>query len=346
MRLKLKYVKDFEVGGKRYTYYRRNGCKVRIEGITGSDEWLANYQAIHTEFEATRCVKKKTVNYGTVAWLVDTYIQKPQFRRLSARTRKDYAIYLDLVKTKYGTKDWNKLKRHHVIAIHGSFSETPRKADLVLNTLSILGETAIDRGLRSDNPAKGIKKFGRQDGFRPWNGIEQAWFLGACTSELIMTYFMLGLWTGQRPGDIMKMTWHDIHDNVMHITQNKGGEKVWIPIHSELQQFLGGIRKRGLTILATEDGSPYTDSGFNVLWQRQIKNLGLGAGDGERFGCTRHGLRKNASKALAEAGCSGHEIKAITGHTQILTDGRAMYPRSDAQNSRRKSDAKVAKQHY
>jgi integrase len=30
--------------------------------------------------------------------------------------------------------------------------------------------------------------------------------------------------------------------------------------------------------------------------------------------CTAHGLRKNAANALAEAGCSVHQIMAVTGH--------------------------------
>ena len=32
---------------------------------------------------------------------------------------------------------------------------------------------------------------------------------------------------------------------------------------------------------------------------------------------TAHGLRKNAAKALAEAGCTVHQIMAITGHKTL-----------------------------
>lgn len=32
---------------------------------------------------------------------------------------------------------------------------------------------------------------------------------------------------------------------------------------------------------------------------------------------TAHGLRKNAAKALAEAGCTIHQIMAITGHKSL-----------------------------
>jgi integrase len=33
--------------------------------------------------------------------------------------------------------------------------------------------------------------------------------------------------------------------------------------------------------------------------------------------CTVHGLRKAAARRLAEAGCSVHEIAAVTGHASL-----------------------------
>ena len=33
--------------------------------------------------------------------------------------------------------------------------------------------------------------------------------------------------------------------------------------------------------------------------------------------CSAHGLRKAAARRLAEAGCSTHEIAAITGHASL-----------------------------
>lgn len=34
-------------------------------------------------------------------------------------------------------------------------------------------------------------------------------------------------------------------------------------------------------------------------------------------GCSAHGLRKSAARRLAEAGCTMHEIMAITGHKSL-----------------------------
>jgi len=33
--------------------------------------------------------------------------------------------------------------------------------------------------------------------------------------------------------------------------------------------------------------------------------------------CSAHGLRKAAARRLAEAGCTAHEIAAITGHASL-----------------------------
>jgi len=60
----------------------------------------------------------------------------------------------------------------------------------------------------------------------------------------------------------------------------------------------------------TEHGKPYTAAGFGVWFHRQCVAAGLSE-------CSAHGLRKAAARRLAEAGCSTHEIAAITGHAAL-----------------------------
>ena len=35
------------------------------------------------------------------------------------------------------------------------------------------------------------------------------------------------------------------------------------------------------------------------------------------YGCVLHGLRKAAARRLAEAGCTPHQVAAVTGHTSL-----------------------------
>ena len=65
-----------------------------------------------------------------------------------------------------------------------------------------------------------------------------------------------------------------------------------------------------LTFLLTDQGRPYTAAGFGNWFRDQCRAAGL-------HGCSAHGLRKAAARRLAEAGCSTHEIAAITGHASL-----------------------------
>ncbi len=61
----------------------------------------------------------------------------------------------------------------------------------------------------------------------------------------------------------------------------------------------------------TEQGSPFTPAGFGNWFRERCNEAGLPH-------CSAHGLRKACARRMAEAGCTPHEIKAITGHK---TDG-------------------------
>jgi integrase/recombinase XerD len=62
--------------------------------------------------------------------------------------------------------------------------------------------------------------------------------------------------------------------------------------------------------LVTEFGKPFAVAGFGNWFREQCDVA-------KAHHCTFHGLRKAASVRLAEAGCSPHEIAAITGHASL-----------------------------
>ena len=55
---------------------------------------------------------------------------------------------------------------------------------------------------------------------------------------------------------------------------------------------------------------PFTAAGFGNWFRAQCNTAGLPQ-------CSAHGLRKAAARRLAEAGCTEHEIGAITGHASL-----------------------------
>ncbi|KIN60477.1 Phage integrase family protein [Sulfitobacter noctilucae] len=69
-----------------------------------------------------------------------------------------------------GTKSLKSISRQDLRAAHQSLADTPKKTDRLLQTVSLLWNFAaleLDWPL-GENPAKGIKHFGKQREFEPW----------------------------------------------------------------------------------------------------------------------------------------------------------------------------------
>ena len=122
------------------------------------------------------------------------------------------------------------------------------------------------------------------------------------------------------------MKWTDIAGDGVHVVQEKTGAEIWVPLHPDLQAELAVTERGGETIVAAEllrsdglpsatAGQPLSQDAFKKYWQRELKRLGL---NGDKYENTLHGLRKNATINLLEAGCTNSQVKAITGHSTYL----------------------------
>jgi len=66
-----------------------------------------------------------------------------------------------------------------------------------------------------------------------------------------------------------------------------------------------------LTFLTTANGRPFSPAGFGNLFRKWCEEAALPKH------CSAHGLRKAACRRLAEAGCTEHQIAAISGHLSL-----------------------------
>lgn len=127
------------------------------------------------------------------------------------------------------------------------------------------------------------------------------------------TAYALALYTGQRRGDLIAMsrTDYDARSGLIAVVQEKTGAKLTIPVHRDLRAALEAWPQKHITILATAGGRGTSVAGFGNYMAQSIEAAGLPSR------CVLHGLRKAAARRLAEAGCTAHEIKAITGHKTL-----------------------------
>lgn len=161
----------------------------------------------------------------------------------------------------------------------------------------------------STNPTDGLKHpdLGTH---APWSDLDFKLFIDQAQSPQVRLAVMVGYYTGQRLSDVLKMTWADIdyrgHGRI-HVVQKKTGEDLWLPLHSILKNALDQTPRRGTTIVAQNNGSPYSASVFREKFRRERERLNLP--DGIKF----HGIRKSMACRLSEAGASTRQIMAVGG---------------------------------
>jgi integrase len=123
-----------------------------------------------------------------------------------------------------------------------------------------------------------------------------------------------------------------IRDGTLHVRQIKTSAELAIRVHSDLQSIIAKTTVGQMTFLVTEFGKPFTAAGFGNWFREQCDVANLRH-------CSAHGLRKAAARRLAEAGCTEHEIAAITGHASLYEITR--YTR--AADQRRLAEAAIKK---
>src|SRR6185437_4151045 len=68
-------------------------------------------------------------------------------------------------------------------------------------------------------------------------------------SRLVYVGFMLLLFTGQRPGDMLNMTWGQYNGLTLKLRQQKTGKWVEVPAHPQLKAMLDALPREGAVIL-------------------------------------------------------------------------------------------------
>jgi integrase len=203
--------------------------------------------------------------------------------------------------------------REHIIKLMAQRSSKPNAANHLLKVLRALMKQAVESGMRKDDPARDVKRLKiKTTGYHSWTEAEISQFEAThpIGSKARLAFALL-LYTGQRRSDVVKMGRQHVRDGFIHVRQQKTGAELDIPIWPELQTILDATPNENMTYLVTEFGKPFTPGSFGNWFRNRCNEAGLPH-------CAAHGLRKAASRRLAEQGCTVHEVAAITGHASLL----------------------------
>jgi integrase len=312
-RLKLpRYVHGFlDRHGKARFYFRRPGFGTRpLPGLPYSPEFMAAYESAAAGQPLP--VGLGRARPGTMAALALGYFASPEFRTLRSSTQQAYRRTIERLCRDHGDKRVSQLRRDHVVKLMAARAEQPGAANGLRMALRVMMKHAIEMGLRTDDPTRDVRAIRiRTGGHHSWTDAEIAQFeqRHPIGSRARLAFALL-LYTGQRRGDVIRMGAQHVRNGSLHVKQEKTGIELIIPLHPTLVTIIAAAPRDHLTFVTTRLGGPFQGSAFSRWFRKQCDEAGLPH-------CSAHGLRKAAARRLAEAGCTAHEIGAITGHASL-----------------------------
>jgi integrase len=207
-----------------------------------------------------------------------------------------------------------KIERREIIDIRNAISVAKGVGASTgfIMTASALFGWGVENDWLKVSPVVKIKRL--KGGTLPaWSEAEAALAI-RLLPEHLRRPVVLALYSGQRRGDLIRMTWSAYDGRALRLKQQKTGAPLVVPVHSILKDELDRWKATAVStmILTTERGRPWTPANLSQL-------LGVALAKIEGIGAHRniHGLRKLAAVRLAECGCTLHEIGSITGHKSL-----------------------------
>lgn len=313
---KLRYLKSYrDRHGIERHYFRKPGYPaVALPGKHGSRAFMEAYWKLREggALRDDRGIEREAA--GSLSALIARYYKTTSYKTLNAKTKASYRGDLERLREAYGKLPVAGLKRKHIAAMLDELSGKPGAEYNRRRVLRRVLETAVDLGWIPFSPMQGMRrKRGYGGGFADWSEdeiatFEKHWPLG--TKPRLA--FDLLLYTAQRRGDVVTMGRQHMKDGAIHVAQAKSGgrTRLWIPIHRNLSASLATVPGDQLAFLLTQHGKPYTAAGFGNWFGEAVRAAGI-------ENRTAHGLRKAGLRRLAEAGCTPHQLKAISGHKNL-----------------------------
>ena len=300
--------------GKGYWFFERPGYpRVRLPSLPWTPEFMAAYEKA-AKAERPAIGADRTVPRSIGALCV-SYYSSAAWRALAPATQRTYRGVIEALREAHGSKPIAGLRREHIRALIETKARDggPTAGNRLLSIIAILLDLALDLGWIESNPARTLKKLKHKSaGFHTWTEDEVAAFRKRWPIESRQRLaFELLLGTAQRSADVRQMRPSQIGGGVVSLSQQKTDAPLRIPILPELRAALAAAPVIGHeTILVTAQGKPFSEKGFGNYIKAACRDAGLPH-------CSAHGLRKAAARRLAEAGCTTHEIAAVTGHATL-----------------------------
>ncbi len=295
---------------REYFYAWRGGPRMREEPF--SLEFTAEYVRLTRD-------RPESPYQDAMAGIIKEYLKSPAFLNLKPSTREGYDFAIKRIEADFFDMSAEMISAPGTRRIFLEWRDEigmkhPRKADLYMSVLKRVLSFAVDREMITRHPLEHVEKI--SDGTRRdviWTDAEIAAFK-ASAPEPLQRALMLALWTGQRQGDLLKLTWNAYDGQAIYLRQSKTGSHVRVKASKELRNCLDNApRGDAVTILTNSRGKPWT-SGFKSSWRKSVAAAGIK----DR---TFHDLRGTFITLAYREGASIKEIAEVSGHSEKDAEG-------------------------
>lgn len=240
------------------------------------------------------------------------YRRSPEWAALRPSSKAHYNRYLRHLEAAW-ERPVIKLGRRFLLDMRDAVAHGwgPAAGNCFMQATSALFSWARNRGWVDHSPVDRVQAIPGGH-FPAWN-MDQVHVALAQFPEPLRRAVILGLYTGQRRGDLVALAWGAYDGVSIRLRQAKTGTMLQIPVHAGLRSELERWKANRCStlILTTARGLPWSGTHLSTRFAQAVRDAGLPSG------LNVHGLRKLAAASLAEAGCSALEIAAITGHRSL-----------------------------
>jgi integrase len=310
--------------GERVEYHYHRATGARLHGKPGSPEFIAAYAA------AEKLIRDRLA--GTFNGLVRGYTLSVEFtEKLAASTQGEYRRMLTAAEAEFGNMPLAALDDPRVRKDFLDWREKiarasgEREADNRLSAVSAMLTWAVDRGQATANYLRGFKRLYHVDRSEIiWLPEHITAFMKVAPIEM-QRALILGLHTGQREGDLLRLPWSAYDGVWIGLRQGKArrggqpGPLVEIKCTAAVRRMLDGMERVSPLILTTKTGQSLKKRYFARLWDEAMHKAELRSvmlpGRDEPVELHFHDLRGTAVTLLSEAGSTTQEIATITGHS-------------------------------
>ena len=214
---------------------------------------------------------------------------------------------------------------------------TKATANNCLKQLRVALGAAVRDGLSQDNPAARVSRLHisqeERSQRRPFSDAELRLILSHVNGEW-RGLFLMGLYTGQRIGDLARLTWNavDLQERELRFVSRKTGRRMAVPLAQTVIDYLAGLEAgddANAPIVPTSHATASKKHGVSGLSQQfhaVLVNAGLAehqgrAETGRGHSAKRrvnelsfHCLRHNATTLMKTSGVSAAVVQDIIGH--------------------------------